>query len=68
MQSKVNKDGSRDKRYKDNYRIPILRYGQIHLKTDQGLNEVYMVSNADALLEFASIFDDYQEVLTSASE
>ena len=44
----------------------IVRYGQIHFKTEQGLNEVYMVSNADALEEFASIFDDYKEVLTSS--
>jgi hypothetical protein len=64
--AKTNKDGSRDKRYKNNCQIPILKYGQIHLETEQGLNEVYMVSNADALLEFASIFDDYKEVLTSA--
>lgn len=63
--AKANKDGSRDKRYKDNYQIPIVRYGQIHLKTEQGLNEVYMVSDADALLEFARIFDDYKEVLAS---
>lgn len=64
--AKTNKDGSRDKRYKDNYQIPILRYGQVHFKTEQGLNEVYMVSNADALQEFASIFDDYKEVLASS--
>lgn len=63
--AKANKDGSRDKRYKDNYQIPVVRYGQIHLDTKQGLNEVYMVSNADALLEFVSIFDDYKGVLAS---
>ena len=32
----VNKDGSKDKRYKDNKQIPICNYGLIHLEFDTG--------------------------------
>ncbi|NLJ95949.1 MAG: hypothetical protein GX321_02250 [Clostridiales bacterium] len=32
----VNKDSSKDKRYKDNKKIPICNYGLIHLKSDKG--------------------------------
>ena len=63
--AKANKDGSRDKRFANNYQIPILKYGQIHLKTAQGLNEVYTVSNADALFEFSKVFNDYRELLSN---
>lgn len=61
--AKANKNGSRDKRFSDNYQIPVLRYGEIHFLTKEGLNEVYMVSNADALINFATLFEDYQKLL-----
>lgn len=42
----VNKDGSPDKRFKNNRAIPICLYGEIVLKSDSGLNTVLMFSNA----------------------
>jgi hypothetical protein len=54
-----------DLRFVENYQIPILKYGEIHLKTAQGLNEVYAVSNAVALFEFSKIFNDYKGVLNN---
>lgn len=61
--AKANKDGSRDKRFSNNYQIPVLKYGEMHFRTKEGLNEVYMLSNADAMMEFATIFRDYQKLL-----
>ena len=61
--AKANKDGSRDKRFSNNYQIPVLKYGEIHFRTKEGLNEVYMVSNADAMIDFAILFGDYQKLL-----
>jgi len=43
--AKVNKNGQPDKRFKDNYQIPIVRYGQFHLNSLSGLNESYSFSN-----------------------
>ena len=36
---KVNKNGSPDKRFKQNYQIPVVKYGEIELKTKTGLHE-----------------------------
>lgn len=62
--AKANKDGTRDRRFSDNYQIPIAQYGEFHIKTNQGLNEVYMVSNASALVEFSNAFNDFHRLLS----
>ena len=41
----VNKGGGPDRRYSNNYEIPIAEYGIIHLTTDSGLNENFHSSN-----------------------
>ncbi len=51
--AKVNKDGSPDRRFRDNYEIPIAQYATLIFKSDTGLNEEYLVSNAVAALTFA---------------
>ncbi len=43
--AKTNKDGSPDRRFNENYQIPIALYGKIILKSTTGLNEEYMISN-----------------------
>jgi hypothetical protein len=57
---KVNKDGSRDKRFRDNYLIPIVQYGQIGFEHRAGISEVFQFSNAEAASHFYSEFIDYQ--------
>jgi hypothetical protein len=46
---KANKDGSRDRRFTNNYQIPIAMYGLLVLKTDSGLWEEFqfLKSRAD---------------------
>jgi hypothetical protein len=61
--AKVNKNGQPDKRFKDNYEIPIVQYGEIHLKSDTGLNEVYLLSNYEHSKMFADEFIGYQNAL-----
>ena len=41
----VNKDGSPDKRYKNNIKYPICNYGHIHLQSDCGLSIALYCSN-----------------------
>ena len=62
---KVNKNGTRDKRFKDNYQIPIAKYGEIILKSISGLNETYMFSNYDNSSKFANTFLNYINILKS---
>ena len=43
-----NKNGSPDRRYANNYQIPIQQYGKIVISSSEGLNEEFMISNSDA--------------------
>jgi hypothetical protein len=52
--AKANKDGSPDKRFNGNYQIPIAQYGKIAIKSATGMNEEYMVSNAERAQAFSS--------------
>jgi Protein of unknown function (DUF4236) len=61
--AKVNKNGTADKRFKDNYQIPIVRYGEIALRTNTGLHEVYQLSNYEYSTEFGYSFIDYQSTI-----
>jgi len=61
--AKVNKNGTPDKRFKDNYEIPIVRYGNIALQTSTGLNEEYEFSNYEFAEAFAEAFLSYQHTI-----
>lgn len=58
--AKVNKNGQPDRRFKDNYQIPIAAYGNIELKTNTGLNERYLFSNDANAANFSIEFLEYQ--------
>jgi hypothetical protein len=64
--AKTNKDGSPDRRFKDNYQIPICIYGNITFKSQTGVTEEYMVSNADAAQAFAEAVKRYQIALAES--
>ena len=61
--AKVNKNGTRDKRFKGNYQIPVVKYGEITLNTDTGVNEEYEFSNYELSEDFANAFIDYQNLI-----
>lgn len=63
--SKVNKNGTPDKRFSDNYEIPVVAYGQLNIRSRTGLNEVYTISNYGYAKEFAAAFTDYQNLLNN---
>lgn len=65
--AKVNKNGSPDRRFKSNYQIPIVRYGEIRLKSDTGLNEEYEFSNYEATEVFGRAFQAYRQAVISGS-
>ncbi|MEI7111219.1 DUF4236 domain-containing protein [Serratia sp. TMDUHS_CL] len=62
--AKTNKNGSPDRRFKDNYQIPICIYGNMTFQSQTGVTEEYMVSNADAAQAFAEAVKRYQLSLT----
>jgi len=59
----VNKNGSPDRRFSNNYQIPVVHYYEINFKTKKGLNESYQISNPDAGRAFAVAFEKYSESL-----
>jgi len=52
--AKANRDGSRDRRFANNYEIPIALYGSMALKSDNGLWEEFHFSNLDKMVNFLS--------------
>ncbi|HBV9684892.1 TPA: DUF4236 domain-containing protein [Klebsiella quasipneumoniae] len=64
--AKTNKNGSPDRRFKDNYQIPICIYGNITFHSQTGVTEEYMVSNADAAQAFAEAVKRYQTSLAES--
>jgi hypothetical protein len=63
--AKVNKDGSPDRRFRDNYQIPVCAYGCLNFTSEGGVMEEYQFSKADAALAFARAFQAYQAALSS---
>lgn len=66
--AKVNKDGSPDRRFRDNYEIPVCLYGRIKLTSLTGLSEEYQFSNARAAEAFAQAFDEYGAALRALAD
>lgn len=50
--AKANKDGSRDRRFAQNYQIPVVQYGAVKFKSENGLWEEFEFSNLQKLLHF----------------
>lgn len=60
---KANKDGSMDKRFKGNYQIPIVKYGDMTFESEGGLEESFMFSNFDAFTEFVKTYEYHISLL-----
>jgi hypothetical protein len=55
--AKANKDGTPDRRFKDNRSIPVMLYATITLQSTSGLNEEYLVSNVEAAERFHAAWE-----------
>jgi len=56
---KCNKDGSRDKRFQNNYQIPIAAYASWSLKSTAGLWEEFLLSNPERLQKFLEAWNGF---------
>jgi len=63
--AKVNKNGTPDKRFNDNYQIPVVKYGCFTMETATGVNEEYECSNYESTELFGQAFTAYQAVIRS---
>ena len=48
----VNKNGGPDRRFNNNYEIPVVLYEDLHLTSDSGLNELFQLSKANVSNDF----------------
>lgn len=58
--AKVNKNGTPDKRFKDNYEIPIVKYGELKFKSGTGVYEVFLFSNSEAGKVYGETYEKYK--------
>lgn len=57
--SKVNKDGNPDRRFHSNYRVPLVRYGELTFWNASGLHESYLLSNPESTERFVKAWGDF---------
>ena len=62
---RANKDGSRDRRFNDNYQIPILRYGALVFSSPTGLAEAFQISNYGKAADFAHALGAHKRSLAN---
>ncbi|MCK5149549.1 hypothetical protein KAJ87_01335 [Candidatus Pacearchaeota archaeon] len=61
----MNKSGGPDKRFNNNYQIPVVLYSEIDLHTKSGLNLKFQASNKKAGENFLSSFEDIRKIKVS---
>jgi len=61
--AKVNKDGRPDRRFANNYRIPIVEYGRLTFTSAAGLNKEFMFSSDPETKAFARAFANHKASL-----
>jgi Protein of unknown function (DUF4236) len=66
--AKSNKDGSPDRRFKDNYQIPVALYGKLLFTSPTGLQEEYQISNAALADRFSRAWNLFRDSLVSSSK
>lgn len=58
--AKANKDGSRDRRFTNNFQIPVVLYACLTLKSQNGLWEEFQFSNPERLVRFLESFNAFE--------
>ena len=67
----VNKNGGPDRRFNDNRQIPVCRYGEINLKSSDGINIYLECSNhklVSAMQDYFTKFMNYHNTITNISK
>src|SRR5262249_39716837 len=62
--AKCNKDGTPDRRFRDNYEIPIAYYGTLLFSTPDGLDVRYICSNPRSVGDFVKAWTAFQMSIT----
>jgi hypothetical protein len=63
--TRVNVDGTPDRRYSDNQMVPIVAYGTVRFSSPSGLNEEFMFSSAEKAMLFVGAFNAHKAALNA---
>ena len=66
--AKSNKDGSPDRRFRNNYQIPVVLYGSLKFTSPGGLLEEFQISNAALAERFAKAWNGFQSSFAPAEQ
>lgn len=64
----VNKGGGPDKRFKDNRKLPIALYQELHFSSETGLNETFQFSNGEVVKEFVAALNAIVALLSTGTQ
>lgn len=64
---KANKDGSPDRRFANNYQIPVVEYGRLAITSPTGLNEEYLLSNLAVVGQFGTLWKHFKSAVAEAT-
>jgi hypothetical protein len=62
---RANKDGSQDRRFNNNYPIPIMRYGALAFSSPTGLAAIFQISSYAKASAFAQAIDAHKRALAN---
>lgn len=63
----VNKNGGPDRRFKNNAQLPVCLYGQLHLSSSTGMDEMYQFSQPDPQIRLAEALADMARTVSQPS-
>jgi hypothetical protein len=61
----VNKNGTPDRRFSNNRRLPVMLYGELSLRSQTGLNELFHVSRPDSARAVEIAFKTLTQITTT---
>lgn len=61
--ARANRDGSPDRRFRDNWQIPLFGYGSLHLTSVGGLDERWLFSRDAPVADFVTAWDAARRAL-----
>jgi hypothetical protein len=66
--AKSNKDGSPDRRFRDNHQIPVVFYGSLNFTSSSGLHEEFQISTTELAEHFAKAWNAFQASFVSKDQ
>ena len=64
----VNKNGDPDRRFKNNQKLPVVLYDELHFSSSNGLNELIQLSRIDSAEQFNQAIIAFSDIIITKSQ